>query len=126
MRRLHALLTVLVLSSCLQLAAQETIAERCHAPHDPFDDQPMPEQFKILDVPKTARQVACFASYKKTSTMLDVVRKCGIPNKNTVSGIYIFVYYMNDCSTVSLGTPDLMRLRIVHVKQTKTTVLFNS
>ena len=102
MRKLHAVLTVFIFfsSSCLQLVAQETVAERCHAPHDAFGDQPMPEQFKIPDVPKTARQVSCFTSFKKDSTMLDVVRKCGVPDQHTGSGVYIFVYYMDDCSTV--------------------------
>jgi hypothetical protein len=57
MCKLHAVLTALVFSSYLQLAAQETIVQRCHAPHDPFDNQVMPEQFKIPDLPKTARQV---------------------------------------------------------------------
>ena len=92
----------------------------------PFENQPMPEQFKIQDVPKTARQVSCFASFKKDSTVLDVVRKCGIPDQHAGSGIYIFVYYMVDCSTVTGGTPDLKRLGIKHVKQKKTTVLFNN
>jgi hypothetical protein len=86
----------------------------------------MPEQFKIPDAPKTARQVSCFASFKKNSTMLDVVRKCGTPDKHAGSGIYIFVYYMNDCSTVTVDTPDLKRLGIRHVRQKKTTVLFNN
>jgi hypothetical protein len=126
MRKLHVVLTVLVFSCCLQLAAQETIAERCHAPRAPFDNQPMPEQFKIPDAPKTARRVSCFTSFKKDSTMLDVVRKCGIPDKHAGSGIYIFVYYMNDCSTVSVGTPDLKRLGITHVKRGKTTVLLGN
>jgi hypothetical protein len=126
MRKRHAVLTVLVFWSCFQVAAQETIAERCHAPRDAFDSQPMPEQFEIPDAPKTARQVGCFTSFKKDSTMLDVVRKCGVPDKHAGSGIYIFVYYMNDCSTVTVGTPDLKRLGIRHVKQKKTTVLFNN
>ena len=126
MRSLHAVLTVLVFSCCLRLAAQETIPERCHTPHDPFDNQPMPEQFEIPDTPRTARQVSCFASFKKNSSMLDVVRKCGIPDEHAGSGIYIFVYYMNDCSTVTVGTPDLKRLGIRHVKQKRTTVLFNN
>jgi hypothetical protein len=125
MRKLQVVLTVF-LSSCLRLAAQETVAERCQAPHDAFGNQPMPEQFKITDAPKTARQVSCFRSFKKDSTMLDVVRKCGMPDQHTGSGIYIFVYYMNDCSTVTVGTPDLKRLGIRHVKQKKTTVLFNN
>jgi len=83
----------------------------------------MPEQFKIPDVPKTARQVSCFTSLKKDSTMLDVVRKCGLPDQHTGSGIYIFVYYMDDCSTVTVGTSDLKRLGIRHVQQKKITVL---
>lgn len=88
-----------------KLSAQETRAERCHAPCDAFNDQPMPEQLRIPDAPKTARQVSCFASFKEDSTMLDVVRKCGIPDRHTGSGIYIFVYYMDDCSTVGSAPP---------------------
>ena len=44
--------------------------------------------------------------------MIDVVRKCGLPDKHLGSGVYIFVYYMNDCSTISVGTPDLQHLGI--------------
>jgi hypothetical protein len=109
-----------------QLSAQEKLAERCHAPHDPFDNQPMPEQFNIPDAPKTARQVSCFASFKKNSTMLDVVRKCGVPDKHLGSGVYIFGYYMSDCSVVSVSTPDLQRLVVKHVKHGKTTVLLSN
>ena len=126
MRKLCTALTTLVLSSCLHVAAQEKIGEKCHAPRDPFGNQPMPEQFKIPDAPKTARQVTCFTSFEKASTMLDVVRKCGVPDQHTGSGIYIFIYYLNDCSTVTVGTPDLKRLEIRHGKQKKTTVLFNN
>jgi hypothetical protein len=106
--------------------AQKTVAGRCGAPRNPFDNQPMPEQFYILDSPKTARQVSCFTSFKKDSTMFDVVRKCGIPDRHAGSGIYIFAYYMNDCSIVTVGTPDLKRIGIRHVKQKKTTVLLDS
>jgi hypothetical protein len=90
--KLHAVLTALVLSSDLQLVAQETIPGRCNVSRAAFDNQPMPEQFKILDVPKTARQVSCFTSFEKASLMLDVVRRCGVPDQHTGSGIYIFVY----------------------------------
>ena len=58
--------------------------------------------------------------------MLDVVRKCGIPDKHAGNGIYIFVYYMNNCSTVTVNTPDLKRLMVRHVKRKKNTVLFNN
>jgi len=119
----YAVFTAIIFCSWLALTAQETIPERCHTPQDSFSNQPMPEQFKIPDVPKTARQVSCFTSLKKDSTMLDVVRKCGLPDQHTGSGIYIFVYYMDDCSTVTVGTSDLKRLGIRHVQQKKITVL---
>src|SRR5512144_1503499 len=125
MRRLYAVLTLLSFS-CFQLAAQQTIPERCHAPRHPFDNQPMPETFNIPDAPKTARQVSCFASFKKDATMLDVVKKCGIPDRHAGSGVYIFVYYMNDCSTVAISTPDLKRLGIRHAKHKKITVLLDT
>jgi hypothetical protein len=73
MRLFHAVLTVLVFSCCLRLPAQETVPERCHAPNDSLDNQPMPEQFTIPHTPKTARQVSCFVSFKENSPMLDVV-----------------------------------------------------
>jgi len=126
MRTLPALLIVLVFSTVFQISARETIAERCHAPRDPFDNQPMPEQFKIPDAPKTSRKVSCFTSLSKDSTMLDVVRRCGIPDQHAGSGIYIFGYYMNYCSTVTISTPDLKRLGIRHVKEKKTTLIFNN
>ena len=86
----------------------------------------MPDQFTIPDTPKTARHVSCFTSLKKDSTMLDVVKRCGVPDQHAGSGIYIFVYYMNDCSTVTVGTPDLKRLSVTHAKQKKTNVLFKN
>ncbi len=126
MGKIHAVLAVMALSFCLHPVAQETVADRCHAPRDPFDNQPMPEQFNSPETPKTAREVSCFTSFKTNSTMTDVVRKCGMPDQHAGSGIYIFVYYMNDCSRVTISTPDLKRFSIRHMKQKKTTVLFNN
>jgi hypothetical protein len=103
--------------------AKKTVAGRCGAPRDSFGNQPMPEQFYISDSPETARQVSCFTSFKKDATMFDVVSKCGIPDRHTGSGIYIFVYYMSDCSTVTVGTPDLKHVGIRHAKNGKTTIL---
>lgn len=54
-----------------------------------------------------------------------VPRRCLRPDRHAGSGIYIFVYYMSDCSTVTIGTPDLKRLRIRHVKARKATTLFS-
>jgi len=106
--------------------AKKTVAGSCGAPRDSFGNQPMPEQFYISDSPETARQVSCFTSFKKDATMFDVVSKCGIPDRHTGSGIYIFVYYMSDCSTVTVGTPDLKHIGIRHAKNGKTTILIGN
>ena len=128
MHRFLAMLAVLAVSSCLQGRGQESIVKRCEwgklSAH-PEDSQPIPPQLQIPHAPKTARQVGCFTSFSKKSTMVDVVRKCGVPDKHLGSGVYIFVYYMTDCSTVSIGTADLQQLGISHVKQGKTTVLLD-
>jgi hypothetical protein len=42
--------------------------------------------------------------------MTDVVRKCGVPDEHQGSGIYIFLYDMNDGSVVVIGTADLKGL----------------
>jgi hypothetical protein len=105
------------------------LAQKCEAltfPPRHDDSQPIPPQLMIPDAPKTVREVSCFLSFKQNSTMIDVVRKCGLPDKHMGSGVYIFVYYMNDCSTVSVGTSDLRELGISHVKQGTSTVLLSS
>lgn len=125
MKTLPVVLTALVFASSLHLSARETVPDRCRAPHDSFDNQPMPDQFRIPGAPKTARQVTCFRSLERDSTILDFVRKCGVPDRHTGSGLYIFVYYMEDCSTVAISTSDLERFVIRHVKGKKTNVIFS-
>jgi len=119
----------LILSFCLDVIGQQPIQNTCETlaafPLRSEDNQPIPEQLKIPDAPKTARQVSCFRSFNRNSRMIDVVRKCGVPDEHTGSGVYIFGYYMTDCSTVSIGTADLQHLGISHVRQGKTTVLLS-
>ncbi len=49
--------------------------------------QPIPEQIKPQDAPNTARNIECFRSFTHESSMIDVVRKCGIPDEHQGSGI---------------------------------------
>jgi len=76
--------------------------------------QPIPPQIKLPEAPKTAREAECFASFSTTSSMMDVVRKCGIPDEHQGSGIYIFLYDMADGSIVVVGTADLKKLMYIN------------
>jgi hypothetical protein len=116
--------TALIVSFCPELDAQHAISERCGTVSLPQQDsQPIPEQLKIPTAPKTSRQVTCFRSFDHTSAMADVVQKCGMPDLHIGSGIYMFVYYMNDCSVVIVRTGDLQHLEITHIKRAKPRVL---
>jgi hypothetical protein len=56
--------------------------------------------------------------------MTDVVKKCGIPDEHQGSGIYIFLYNMDDGSLVAVGTADLKRLLyITHIENARSTSL---
>jgi hypothetical protein len=89
--------------------------------------QPIPEQIKLPDAPKTARNVQCFGAFKESSTMIDVVRKCGIPDQHQGSGIFIFLYDMDDGSFVAIGTADLKKLLYInHIENTRASSLLQT
>jgi hypothetical protein len=75
--------------------------------------QPVPEQIKLAGAPRTVRNVRCFRSFTTNSAMVDVVKKCGIPDEHQGSGIYIFLYDLDDGSVVAIGTADLNKLLYV-------------
>jgi hypothetical protein len=78
--------------------------------------QPIPQQLQLRNAPKTVREIQCFRSFKDDSSVIDVVRQCGIPDEQQGSGIYILVYHLDDGSAVFLGTADLHRLMyLTHV-----------
>jgi len=81
--------------------------------------QPIPDELKLPGAPKTVRDVECYTSFTKSSTMHEVVRKCGIPDEHQGSGIYIFLFDMTDGSVVAVGTADLKHLMYVTHIQTR-------
>lgn len=81
--------------------------------------QPIPNELKLPDAPKTVRDVRCYTSFTTSSSMQEVVRKCGIPDEHQGSGIYIFLYDMIDGSVVAIGTSDLKHLMYVNHIQTR-------
>ena len=86
--------------------------------------QPIPEQIRLPDAPKTARNVECFRSFTNESAMTDVVRKCGIPDEHQGSGIFIFLYDMDDGSLVAVGTAGLKKLLYMnHIEKSRSSSL---
>jgi hypothetical protein len=57
--------------------------------------------------PKTVRELACFRTFSKGTSMNDVVRHCGEPDELGGSGINIFVYHLDDGSLVAIGATGL-------------------
>jgi hypothetical protein len=76
--------------------------------------QPIPDELKLPDAPKTVRDVSCYTSFTTGSSMQDVVRKCGVPDEHQGSGIYIFLYDMSDGSVVAIGTSEFKHLMYVN------------
>jgi hypothetical protein len=59
---------------------------------------------------KKAENVDCFRSLTHETSINMAVEKCGRPDEEVGSGLYIFVYHLRDGSTVAIGTPYLDRI----------------
>ncbi|MBE2181683.1 MAG: hypothetical protein IAE97_14550 [Chthoniobacterales bacterium] len=82
-----------------------------HPPQSATDvSQPIPDQIQIPDAPATARVLEPFQRIQPEMSMVDVARLCGIPDEHHGSGIFIFIYRLQDGSTVAIGTGDLEHL----------------
>jgi hypothetical protein len=71
------------------------------------------------------QDINCFRSLTVKMSVNDVVEKCGRPDAELGSGLYIFVWRMPDGSSVSIGTPYLERIGPVRLTDASgnTTVL---
>lgn len=70
-----------------------------------------------VNSPPTARQIELFKKLKKDSSIVDMVTVIGKPDDEVGSGIFIFVYNLDDGTRVLIGAPDLNKppLYMVHV-----------
>jgi len=57
-----------------------------------------------------AQTAECFRSLTPEMSMYAVVQKCGRPDEEIGSGLYVFVYHLHDGSTVGISTPYLTRI----------------
>ncbi|MGO9862063.1 MAG: hypothetical protein ACLPLR_00505 [Terriglobales bacterium] len=76
--------------------------------------QPVTPQSIVKDLfpvaPEKTQTVECFRSLTPEMSMYAVVQKCGRPDEEIGSGLYVFVYHLHDGSTVSISTPDLAHI----------------
>lgn len=77
------------------------------------------------NAPDNRQDINCFRSLTVKMSVNDVVQKCGRPDEELGSGLYIFVWRMPDGSSVSIGTPYLERIGPVRLTDAsgKTTIL---
>ena len=62
------------------------------------------------NAPEKARTADCFRSLKPEMSVYAVVQKCGRPDEEIGSGMYVFVYHLQDGSMVGISTPELTRI----------------
>jgi len=60
--------------------------------------------------PEKAQSVECFRGFSDSTSVNAVVQKCGRPDEELGSGVFIFVWHLADGSTVSVDTPYLSRI----------------
>ena len=71
-----------------------------------------------IQLPPTARSINSFRRIDSRMSMKQIIRICGVPDKDVGSGIHIYVYNLSDGSLVRIGTPDNKRLiYVTHVLQ---------
>lgn len=76
--------------------------------------QPIPDHLRIPDAPPTVRVLAPFQRIRPGMSMLDVVMFCGFPDEHQGSGLFIFIYRLQDGSVVTIGTSDLKQIMYVN------------
>ena len=62
------------------------------------------------NAPQKAKKADCFRALTRNMSVNMAVEKCGRPDEEVGSSIYIFVWDLDDGSTVSIGTPYLERI----------------
>jgi hypothetical protein len=62
------------------------------------------------NAPKKVKNGECFRSLTPRMSIYKAAEKCGRPDEEIGSGVYIFVYHLQDGSTIAIGTSSLNRI----------------
>jgi hypothetical protein len=91
----------------------DVVLEPLHVDSSPPNETATPQgiaKAMFPNAPEKAQSVICFRALKPEMSMNTVVEKCGRPDAEQGSGLYIFVWRLADGSTVSIGTATLQRI----------------
>jgi hypothetical protein len=97
------------LASHCDMSTVTTKTNSVHAQPPTVTPQSVVEEM-FPNAPTKADSSECFRSLTPRMSIYMVVQKCGRPDEETGSGIYIFVYHLRDGSTVAIGTSSLDRI----------------
>jgi hypothetical protein len=122
--RLERETTIGHLEENLKLLQGQASANGAKGTHD-TDSHESIAKAMFPNAPDNRQDINCFRSLTVKMSFNDVVQKCGRPDEELGSGLYIFVWHMPDGSAVSIGTPYLERIGPVRLIDAsgKTTVL---
>ena len=95
-----------------QTAPSKNVQPAAKSPSQPITPESI---VKVLfpNAPEKTQNVDCFRSLKPEMSVYAVVQKCGRPDEEVGSGLYIFVYHLRDGSTAGISTPNLNRVGYV-------------
>ncbi len=89
--------------------AKAETSNRSNPPPQPVTPQSIVKKL-FPNAPEKAQTVECFRSLSPETSMYAVVQKCGRPDEEIGSGMYVFVYHLRDGSMVTISTPDLAKI----------------
>ena len=96
----------------IRVADRVITRERTTSPPQPVKPQGIVKEL-FPHAPEKAKTAECFRSLTPETSMYTVVQKCGRPDEERGSGLYVFVYHLQDGSSVLISTPYLTRIGYV-------------
>ena len=88
---------------------------------EPNSQDPIKQAFPNIDAPPTTRNIEPFYKIKKDMSPSDIIKICGYPDIDIGSGFFIWLYKLNDNSsvTIRLSRSPINIMYIVHHKMNK-------
>jgi Domian of unknown function (DUF4952) len=79
----------------------------------PLTSSQLPKAMQLRQFPATVRSISAFRRLTTRMSMPQIIQMYGLPDQEIGSGIYIYVYQLNDGSQIHISTIDGQRIRSV-------------